>query len=415
MKKTTTESVLISTMINSGDPTAPAAYGITPEHLVGYRDEYTWTLDYFDRYGVMPTVDRLELRFPGFPHTPEESDARWPAHEIQEHYSHRQAMSAVVKASELLKLDQTAEAIAVLNAVTYEQQRNKPRSLLSDPGYLDDYTNRDEQRVNMPWATLQSLTNGIGPGELWYWAARPQHGKSSFLIDIATEAAWKGNKVMMISLEMTKRQCQVRFHAAMGRRLGWGVKIDAAKMLRREYFVDRYKKLLKEIGEAVPGTFDIHDNSDGFASPATVMRYANDYDLILVDYVGLMRLDNGTRAIDDWRCAATVSNGLKEAALAKNARILAASQINREGDTTGWRPPKLRHLAQSDAIGQDGDVVLTMKRYGRDAEVVSVEKNRHGPASKLFFTRYFPNLGDFTEIDRDTADDLRDSAPFEGE
>lgn len=414
MKKVSTESVLISTMINSGDPTAASSHGINPDHLVGYRDEYVWIMDYVDRYGKMPSERVLAIQFPSFPHSPDELDPAWPAHEVHQMWCHREALKAVMKAGQLLAEDQTEEAVDVMHSVAYTDTTIKPKSLVFDTDYFDDYESPDDHRVHMPWSTLDNHTNGIGPGELWYWAARPQQGKSSFLIDAGSHAAYKGAKVMMISLEMTKRQCQVRMHAAMGKRLNWTT-IDAVKMLRREYDRRKYGLLLDDIQQNMPGTFDIHDLSDGFASPSTVMRYAGEYDLILIDYVGLMRADGGGRGIDDWRVAATISNALKEVAMTKKTRIVAAAQINRDGESSGWRPPKLVNLAQSDALGQDGDVVVTMKRYGRDAEICSIEKNRHGPASKYFFTRYLPNIGDFTEVERDEADDLRDNAPFEGE
>jgi len=414
MKKVSTESMLVSTLINSGDPAAASSHGITPDHLIGYRDEYVWILDYHDRYGKMPSVEVVQTKFPGFPYSPEEVDPAWPASEVYQTYTHREALKAVVRAGQLLADDQTAEAVDVMHSVSYTDTTVRPRSLVFDTDYFDDYESKDDQRVHLPWSTLENHTNGIGPGELWYWAARPQQGKSGFLIDVATEAAYRGHHVMMVSLEMTRRQCQVRFHAAMGHRLNWTT-IDAVKMLRRQYDRRKYGLLLDDIQANMPGTFDIHDLSDGFASPSTVMRYAGEYDLVLIDYVGLMRSDGGGRGIDDWRVAATISNALKEVAMTKKCRILAAAQINRDGESSGWRPPKLVNLAQSDALGQDGDVVVTMKRYGRDAEVLSIEKNRHGPASKYFYTRYLPNVGDLSEVGHDEADDLRDNAPFEGE
>jgi replicative DNA helicase len=415
MKKVSTESLLVSTLINTGDPTAASSHGILPDHLIGYRDEYVWILDYHARYGKMPTEQMVRVQFPAFPFSTDEIDPAWPANEVYQTFTHREALKAVVKAGQLLAEDQTQEAVAVMQSVHYSDTTVKPRSLVFDTDYFDDYESKEDHRVHMPWSTLDNHTNGIGPGELWYWAARPQQGKSSFLIDAASYAAYKGARVMMVSLEMTRRQCQVRFHASMGHRLGWSTKIDAVKMLRREYDRRRYGQLTEEIQANMPGHFDIHDLSDGFASPSTVMRYASEYDLILVDYVGLMRSDSGQRGIDDWRVAATISNALKEVAMSKKCRILAAAQINRDGESSGWRPPKLVNLAQSDALGQDGDVVITMKRYGRDAEILSIEKNRHGPASKYFYTRYLPNLGDLSEVNHDEADDLRDNAPFEGE
>jgi hypothetical protein len=76
-------------------------------------------------------------------------------------------------------------------------------------------------------------------------------------------------------------------------------------------------------------------------------------------------------------------------------------------------PPKLRHLSQTDALAQDGDVVVTLRNFGRMSRIFSIEKNRHGESSRLFFTNFDPNVGNFTEIPRAEADQLRDMYPLE--
>jgi replicative DNA helicase len=207
-------------------------------------------------------------------------------------------------------------------------------------------------------------------------------------------------------MEMTKRQTQVRLHAALGRRLG--VKhIDANAMLRRTWAPAQYKDLLQRIEAEVPGEVHIHEMSMGIVTPAVVDVNASNYDLSIIDYVGLMKNDERVPAIKDYRIIAEISNSLKAIALAKHHSIIAASQINRDGVSTSWRPPALHTLAQSDHLGNDGDVVITMKRYGLGASVCSVEKNRHGPSGECFWTRYDANRGDLSEINRDEADEIR--------
>jgi len=39
----------------------------------------------------------------------------------------------------------------------------------------------------------------------------------------------------------------------------------------------------------------------------------------------------------------------------------------------------------------------------------SLEKYRDGESGKTWFTRFDPNVGDFREIDAETAADIRDS------
>jgi len=105
---------------------------------------------------------------------------------------------------------------------------------------------------------------------------------------------------------------------------------------------------------------------------------------------------------------AAISNILKETAVQRSIPILAAAQINREGDTMGNKPAKLKNLAQSDALGQDADSVITMKQLSKTVAVYSLEKNRSGEGGALWHTMYLPNEGRFDEIGFDRARDMRE-------
>jgi replicative DNA helicase len=417
--RTTAETLLVSSILVTGNVNAAREYGVTPEQLRGCRDEYEWVQDYFKKFGEIPTPEKMRVIFPEFPFSPDEDDPRWSAAEVQEAYAKRQLMGAVVRADQLMKEGKVREAYAEFERLRWAEVAEKPRNLLLDPGYLEDYESTDEHRIDLPWPTAQAATGGIGAGELWYYLARQAQGKTAHLADIAVCAAAKGARVLYYALEMTQRQMQVRAHAIMGHILGWGDQIDAFAMLHRDYPRDKYRALLNEIEEAMPGELHIHDLSMGLVKPATVMGRADEYDLVVIDHTGLMRDDQGKRSVEDWRVAASISNGLKEVVGAKKSRILAAVQINREGDNFNWRPPALKYAAQTDAVGQDADVAITMKRYSSRSSgsvpvaVASIEKNRHGESGRLYWTKYLPNTGDYDEISRETADQMKDDADDE--
>jgi hypothetical protein len=179
----------------------------------------------------------------------------------------------------------------------------------------------------------------------------------------------------------------------------------------RDRTVDReqYKRFIGELADRMKDTgghLDVHTPADGPVSPSTIAARCGEYDLTAVDYVGLMAQDGGGRAIDDWRVMASISNALKDIALSQGTAMLCAAQINRDGET-GTAPPKVKNLSQSDALGQDADVVLTMRAKPHDvATDFSIEKNRHGSSGIRFYTTFDPNAGNFTEISGDHAEDL---------
>lgn len=406
--RVTPETLLISAVLSLQDPSAAKDYGVTPVHLLGYRDEYQWILSYAQQYGSCPSVAVFKSIFRDFPISEDQSDVAWPAAEIRRQHAARTLSRAIMSATQALTQGRVEEAYSAFQGVTLETTSTRPSSLLVDPGYMDDYLSTSETRIPMPWSSLQGCTNGMGPGELWYIAARQGQGKSQQLATIAVEAALEGKRVLVFSLEMTKRQYQVRAHSIIGYKLGY--KLSSTKMLRREFDQLEYKRLLDDIANRVPGVIDIHEAANGSVTPSMIAGRCADYDLTIVDHVGLVRTDEGKRAVDDWKHVANISNTLKETVIAKETRIMAAAQINREGETNGIRPPKLRTLALADALGQDADVVVTSKRYGEGATVYSVEKNRHGMSGQLFFSRFDPERGDFAEISRESADQILDDS-----
>jgi replicative DNA helicase len=243
------------------------------------------------------------------------------------------------------------------------------------------------------------------PGDLWYLAARPGQGKSWSLASFTEQALIEGKKVLLFSLEMPEKSVRTRVDTILAKALG--VKDVRHRDLKgRSYDAIQYRKLREEIKERVYGELFIVDTSRGAISPSHVASMSKGMDVVLIDYVGLMASPLGGRAVDDWRTMASISNILKEVAVQNDLPILAAAQINREGDSEGFRPPKLKNLAQSDALGQDADIAITMKRRSNSVAIYSLEKNRDGEGGALWHTKYLPNEGDLSEIGSDKAKDM---------
>lgn len=409
MARPTNETLLISAILNTGDVHLATHMGVRAEHFGdGHRPKYQWIQNCYKQFGSCPSVASFMSTFPTFPHDQDQTEALLVSHLIKRDKAKVDLLARARSSLEALERDEVEDAYRLFDDLRMDVATVKPDNALVDHTFMDNYSDHPEPRIKVPWATLEGRTSGLGGGELWYFAARQGQGKSSFLLDMAAEAACEGKKVIVYSLEMTKRQTQVRLHAALGRRLGIR-HIDANAMLRRTWASAQYKDLLQQIEARVPGQVFVHEVSMGMVTPAVVDQHANDFDLSVIDYVGLMRNDERIPAIKDYRIIAEISNGLKAVALGKHHSIIAASQINRDGVSNSWRPPALHTLAQSDHLGNDGDVVITMKRYGLGASVCSVEKNRHGGTGTPFFTKYDANRGDFAEITRDEADEIRAS------
>jgi len=397
------EALFIASILNT--KANPMDYGITSEMMDHYAPELEFIIAYPKLYGQdIPSPDVMMTRFPDYVHNDVE-DAAFYSGEVMNNHARRQVVNRIREASEHIKNDEIDQAMFSISSYIPPTRKRPQENVFEDESFLDQY-NAAEYAMIVPWDTLQNLTGGIRKGDLWYLAARLSQGKSWSLLSFARAALLGGYNVKFYSLEMSRYQVMVRMHVMLGAALG--IPVDHIAMRDRVFDREDYSLLVKRVKEEVPGQFFIHDASMGRVSPQSVIHDKDQADLVIIDYAGLMSTSSGGRAIDDWRAMGLISNMLKEAAVSSNLRILAAAQINREGDTAGNAPPKVKNLAQSDALGQDADVVITHKQMSKSVMVYGVEKNRHGASGTRFYTRFLPNEGKFKEIDKSTAEDIKD-------
>jgi replicative DNA helicase len=400
------EALLISALINTASVGSEIPFGITAADFEGYSDEYTYLVTYVETYGTQPGWDIFADRFETFPRS-EHTDVRSAADAVHIASNRRRLHTAMSDAVDLIHIGEVTAAYERLVEARPRRAGARPRRILKETAHLDEWEIRP-YAVELPYPTLQRVTGGIQAGNLWYLAGRPGQGKSAHVTVFSMDAVLKGNRVLMYSLEMSEAEVRARFHACVGTAMGYPA-VNLTNLRARSCDRAVYRKFIGELGErldACEGVLDVHTPADGPVSPSVVAARANEYDLVVIDYVGLMASDGGGRAVDDWREMAKISNALKTIALSQKTALLCAAQINRDGET-GTGPPKVKNLAQSDALGQDGDVVLTMRAKPHNvATHFSIEKNRHGPSGIHFHTTFDPNSGSFTEISADHAEDL---------
>lgn len=405
MASVSAEALLISALVNKSSVGEERLYGISEADFLAYGDHYSWITNYVATYGEQPSPEIFVHQFPDFP-LMEHGDIRSAADMVFAAGDRQRLSTAMSDAVDLIHLGDQRAAYARLLEAEPRRAMAKPMNIYTDTAHLSAWGEKP-YCVEVPYPTLQRHTGGIEAGNLWYLAGRPGQGKSAHLGSISQHAVLTGNRVLFYSLEMSEAEVRARFHAAMATVLGYSITVSDLRAHR----VDRalYRKLHGEIAEkleAVGGYLDVHTPKDGPVSPSVVASRCTEYDLTIVDYVGLMAQDGGGHAIDDWRVMASISNSLKTTALSQQTGILCAAQINRDGET-GSAPPKVKNLAQSDALGQDGDVVLTMRSKPHDvATAFSLEKNRHGASGIPFYTTFDPNTGTYREISGDHVEDL---------
>lgn len=391
------EGLLISAFLEIGEFT-PDRHHVEDEHIEAWKKLWHFCKEYQEQAECAPPLSLVRARFPDFEVTPDVSPI-WAAAQVRQTAAMRDLRIRIQHATAALKDEDLETAVANFEGVTKPRgHRRDPLDLFDQTMLVDEF---DVSKIEVPWATLGRATGGIAPAELWYFAMRLGQGKTWMLADITAKAAKVGCNVGIASLEMRDKVWAKRVALRLA-----GRDKDITKALRSDD-IGQQKEALDYLKDRTPGAVAIFDPSHGRVSTTGfITEMCNDYDLVIVDHAGLLMTNDGRRAIDDWRAMALISNVLREITLSTTTSIVAAAQINRAGEGGGSSaPPKASTLSQSDALGQDGDVVVTGKRLSERVSVFEAVKVRNGPNLR-WWTEFDIDRNIIEEITKEKAQEL---------
>ncbi len=226
---------------------------------------------------------------------------------------------------------------------------------------IDELVRNKNHIAGIPtgFVDVDKLFWGLRGGDLIILAARPAVGKTSFALNLATNAAKSGAAVAMFSLEMGANQLVQRILCSEARvnlsalRAGqlqpddWPAIVEASSALSNlEFYIDDTPGLtLLEM--RAKARRELRDKEKG---------------LIIVDYLQLMQPPSnrrdGNRAVE----VAEISRGLKVLAKEMDMPVIALSQLSRAVESRTTKRPMLSDLRESGSIEQDADIVMFIDR-----------------------------------------------------
>lgn len=378
----------------------PQLHGVDRSMFVANVRAFDLVEQYVSAHGEPPPVELLTRQFPGFEVIPGVNPV-WAAGNVMKAAQRRALLQVAGDAVELLSGDADPLAAAQILAGAADVVPQTVTSVgtpISDTSLFvpPDYTGR----IPVPDAHLQALTHGIGQGDYWVIAARLKQGKTWMLMRFAVEAMKAGLDVVFMSLEMTKMQAAERLHTLMLR--SWTTPADPYERQEAvEHWLAKYGASLLLV-----------DRSDHpMVTPATVGRYCTADRLVIVDYIGLMTPSSaGGKDAADWAVMQSISRELRRVTLSTGGALLTAAQLNRQAG----KSPDVIHIAETDSIARDADVVLIMNRpYNAPVTRMTVGANRHGPSGDSWYTKFLPEIPDFGDITAHEADNKIQAAKQE--
>lgn len=246
------------------------------------------------------------------------------------------------------------------------------------------------------FSSLDNILNGLQKSDLVLLAARPSVGKTSFALNIAANAAIRGNvPVAIFSLEMSGTQLVSRIMSSE-------MLINSARLRSGELEDEDWEKVALALNTLGNAPIYISENTAVKVSDirATCRRLKAErgLGLIVIDYLQLMQ---GSRSESRQQEVSDMSRSLKLLAKELDIPILTLSQLSRATEQRkDDNKPRLSDLRESGAIEQDADIVLFLYRDVASEEEtnivkLNIAKHRSGSLATLDlvwkgeYTRFF--------------------------
>lgn len=234
---------------------------------------------------------------------------------------------------------------------------------------------------------VDEYTGGLQKDNLVIVAARTAVGKTAFGLQLALNVAQQGYGVVVYSLEMSAESLVIRLISRLS-------DIAGGRIIRGKFSPEemvRVKDAIKWLETVNLRIVDTTITSPKLLEHALYLTDEAPIDLVIVDYVGLLRDEN---KFGETERVGRISGNLR--ALARpdylNVPVVALSQLNRNSESREGRMPELSDLRWSGDLEQDANIVIFPHRpyvqelatgappleQETDAKLI-IAKNREGP------------------------------------
>src|ERR1700753_1429730 len=251
--------------------------------------------------------------------------------------------------------DLVDRAQAEVYAVT-DKRTTEDYASLADimPGALDEIEaigSRGGAMTGVPtgFADLDSLTNGLHPGQMIVIAARPAMGKSTLALDFARAAAIKTQlTTAFFSLEMGRNEITMRLLSAEAR-------VGLHTMRTGQMSDDDWTRLARRMSEVADAPLFIDDSPNmsmmEMRAKSRRLQQRQELKMVIIDYLQLMSSPKRTETRQQE--VSEMSRSLKLLAKELEVPVVALSQLNRGPEQRQDKKPMLSDLRESGCLTGD--------------------------------------------------------------
>jgi len=226
---------------------------------------------------------------------------------------------------------------------------------------------------------LDRITGGLQDADYILLGARPSMGKTALALNVISNAAMRGKKVVLFSLEMSEKQVMKRL--LLSESFISGNKLKNKSLDKRDY-----DKLLHVARGFCNSNISINDNASltvaQMKSMSRKLKRTKGLDLIVVDYLQLIKSKEGKIRREQ---VEAVSRDLKVMAKELNVPVVVISSLSRANESRNDKRPILSDLRETGQMEFDADLIIFLHRehyYDREANPGQAEliiaKQRNG-------------------------------------
>lgn len=280
---------------------------------------------------------------------------------------------------------QDDDAMNRVEQILMNVQKSSPHSAFSSmrevmSDYIEELDYLHEHRGSITgiptgYSDLDDTLGGLQRSDLILLAARPSMGKTSLALCIGYNAALRGKKVAVFSLEMGKRLLARRM-------MSMSSKVDMQRLRSGWIEDDEWETIMDSTGNLSALPMWINDTAGNpIASMRSQLRRLaqeqNGIDLVIVDYLGLIEPDADSGKRENLvQQTSMISRGLKTLAREFDVPVMALCQLSRAVESRSSKIPLPSDLRDSGSLEQDADVVMFIYRDDYYAKLESRESER---------------------------------------
>ncbi|MDR0189418.1 DnaB-like helicase C-terminal domain-containing protein [Pseudomonas yamanorum] len=230
---------------------------------------------------------------------------------------------------------------------------------------------------------LDELVQGLRGSHVIIIAGRPGTGKTTLGLGIAEQLTIRdGKSALVFSLEMSAKELSKRSLASSSAvTLG---SIDTGQAMSNGESITRITGAVSRMHSA-----DLRICQKGglplsrIRNIARFQHRAKPIQLVVIDYIGLIAPEAGSRQQNRNLELGAISRGIKAMAKELDIPVIVLAQLNRSIETRSTKKPQMSDLRDSGEIEQDADIIMIAHRdadsdLGRSGVTeIDVVKHRH--------------------------------------